>query len=434
MQFSSFGTKFTSDSGVLTLMDDLGNALAARAGKVYMLGGGNPAKIPQMQLALRQRMQAMLDDEESFEHMVGDYSAPEGAKRFNAALANLLQRTYGWDVGPEHIALTNGSQTSFFYLFNLFAGIFPDGSQRRILLPLTPEYIGYADAGLTADHFVSYRPDIEFLGDRLFKYHIDFSALVCGDDIGAICVSRPTNPTGNVLTDAEIAHLSRLARDRGLPLIVDNAYGLPFPGILYTDAQPAWDEQTVLCMSLSKLGMPGPRTGIVIAHPRIVRAITALNAVISLAPSSTGALLALDMVQSGEVIRLSREIIGPFYQARAEQAVAWLSEALGDVPCYIHKPEGAFFLWLWFKDLPITSQELYTRLKARNVIVLSGHHFFPGLAEAWPHRHECLRVSYAQDEQVVREGLRIIAEEARRAYDEPPRRAPAAATPQDHTT
>ena len=416
MQFSRFGEKFTGPSGVLTLMDDLGSALAAGTGRVLMLGGGNPARIPEMAARFRQRMLDMLEDEDSFARMVGDYSAPEGHRAFIAALAELLRRTYGWKIGPEHIALTNGSQTSFFYLFNLFAGAFRDGSHRRILLPLAPEYIGYADVGLTDDHFIAYRPEISFLGDRLFKYRIDFSALRIGPEIGAICVSRPTNPTGNVLTDEEIDHLSQLAKAHDIPLIIDSAYGAPFPHILYTDVRPIWEEHLILCMSLSKLGMPGPRTGIVIAQPRVVQAITALNAIISLAPGSVGAVLALDMVQSGEVIRLSHEVIRPFYRAKAEQAVAWVRRAMGDAPCYIHKPEGAFFLWLWFKDLPISSQTLYERLKARNVIVLSGHHFFPGLQEDWPHKHECLRVSYAQNDATVHAGIQIIAEEVRRAY------------------
>ena len=37
------------------------------------------------------------------------------------------------------------------------------------------------------------------------------STVPVGDDIGAICVSRPTNPPGNVLTDDEIARLKSLA-------------------------------------------------------------------------------------------------------------------------------------------------------------------------------------------------------------------------------
>jgi len=75
------------------------------------------------------------------------------------------------------------------------------------------------------------------------------------------------------------------------------------------------------------------------------------------------------------------------------------------------------FLWLWFKDLPITSQELYERLKERRVIVVPGHYFFPGLNEEWRHKHECIRMTYSQDEETVREGIRIIGEVVRRAYD-----------------
>ena len=63
-----------------------------------------------------------------------------------------------------------------------------------------------------------------------FKYHIDFNELTVDDSIGAICASRPTNPTGNVLTDQEIRHLDELARHHGIPLIIDNAYGNAVPG------------------------------------------------------------------------------------------------------------------------------------------------------------------------------------------------------------
>jgi valine--pyruvate aminotransferase len=63
---------------------------------------------------------------------------------------------------------------------------------------------------------------------------------------------------------------------------------------------------------------------------------------------------------------------------------------------------------------------LYERLKARGVLVLPGHHFFPGLAGEWPHRHQCIRVHYAQAPDVVRAGLRIIGEEVRRLEEQSP--------------
>ena len=416
MHFSTFGHRYMGDAGILRLMDDLGRALATRE-RVYMMGGGNPSHIPEVQAHFRRSMETILNTPGAFERMIGNYAAPQGDLPFLHALADLLRRECGWDVRPENIALTNGSQTSFFYLFNLFAGPFPDGKARKILLPLAPEYIGFGDVGLSGDIFVAARPEITFLDQHTFKYRVDFDAIHMSDEIGAICVSRPTNPTGNVLTDDEIARLSQLAREHNVPLIIDNAYGIPFPHIVFTDAQPVWDDHIILCMSLSKLGLPGVRTGIIIANEEVIRAITALNAIISLAPTSTGAILVHDLVQSGEIIRISQEIIRPYYQRKAEQAIAWFHEELDDLPFYIHAAEGAIFLWVWFKDLPITSQELYERLKERRVIVVPGHYFFPGLNSEWPHKYECLRVTYSQDEETVREGIRIIGDVVRRAYD-----------------
>ena len=47
--------------------------------------------------------------------------------------------------------------------------------------------------------------------------------------------------------------------------------------------------------------------------------------------------------------------------------------------------------------------------------MVSGSHFFPGLSDQWRHRDECIRITYSQDERVVTAGMKIIAEEIRRA-------------------
>lgn len=414
MRVSQFGEKFVRDCGILQLMDDLGNALAGGQ-EMIMLGGGNPSRIPQVEACLRERMERGMREGDAFERLVGNYAPPGGDVAFRTAVADLLRRECGWPVSAANIALTNGSQTAFFYLFNLFAGRFADGSHKKVLLPLTPEYIGYADVGLEDDLFISYRPEIEFHDGRQFKYRVDFDALRVTPDVGAICVSRPTNPTGNVLTDEEIDRLHALARQHDIPLIVDNAYGPPFPGILFRDVRPVWDEHIVFCLSLSKLGLPGARTGIVVARPEIAAAVASANAVLSLAPGNFGAYMALDLLRSGDVLRLSREVIQPHYARQKELALGFLREELEGVDYYVHVPEGAFFLWLWFKDMAITSAELYERLKARRVLVVPGHYFFPGLPGEWRHRHECIRMNYAQEPAIVREGLRIIGDELRRA-------------------
>ncbi len=413
MNFSKFGTHFTSGSGILSLMDDLGNALASGGDDMVMMGGGNPGHVPGFQDRLQKRLQILAADKKSFQKMIGVYDPPQGEKGFIDDLASLLHNTYGWKVGPENICLTNGSQAGFFLLFNLFAGEFADGGAKQIRLPLAPEYIGYADLGISDDFFVSTKPQIEFLEDDFFKYHVDFDSLHIGEETGAICVSRPTNPTGNVLTDEEVAALDSLARKKNIPLILDNAYGVPFPGIIYTDAKPVWNENIIVCLSLSKLGLPAARTGIIMAREEIIHAVSGMNAIMNLATGSFGAMLARDIVASGEILTISRDVVKPFYQTKMEKAVKLFQKELAGLPYKIHKPEGAMFLWLWFEGLPVSSHELYERLKKKKVLVVSGHFFFPGLNPSWRHTQECIRVTYSQDEEQVARGIRIIAEEIR---------------------
>lgn len=384
-----------------------------------MLGGGNPAPVPKVQALLRARMTQMLAEGDAFERVIGNYDPPQGNPRFVKAVADLLHRTYGWEVGPENIAVTCGGQSAYFYLFNLLAGRFANGKRRKILLPLAPEYIGYADQGADADMFVSCRPRIEWPNGpsgHVFKYGIDLAAVAHvleHEDIGAIAASRPTNPSGNVLTDAEVHQLAEMARKRGIPLILDNAYGEPFPSLIYVPVRPCWGSNVILTLSLSKLGLPGTRTGIVIAPPEIASAIGAMTAIVGLANTTLGQQLVLPWIEDGSILRIGPELLRPFYMAKREAALQWMTELFdgAGLNWAVHASEGAFFHWVWFRDLKIRSRELYERLKARKVLTVPGEYFFFGLSEPLQ-QHECLRLNFSQAEQTVREGLRIIAEEA----------------------
>lgn len=413
MQFSKFGEKFNQYSGITQLMDDLNDGL--RTPGAIMLGGGNPAAIPAMLDYFHQASEEMLASGELVAALT-NYDGPQGKDVFVKALAQLFRETYGWDISEKNISLTNGSQSGFFYLFNLFAGQQPDGSHKKVLLPIAPEYIGYGDAGIDEDIFVSYHPEIELLDNGQFKYHVDFEKLTVDDSVAAICASRPTNPTGNVLTDEEVRKLDKLARENNIPLIIDNAYGLPFPNIIFEDVEPFWNENTILCMSLSKLGLPGVRCGIVIASEEITQALTNMNGIISLAPGSVGPALANHIIAKGDLLKLSSEVIKPFYKQKSQRAVELLQQAITDERFRIHKPEGAIFLWLWFDELPITTMELYQRLKARGVLIVPGEYFFIGQKDEWDHAHQCLRMNYVQDDEMMQKGIAIIAEEVEKAY------------------
>lgn len=415
MNFSAFGDKFTRHSGIARLMEDMGEGL--RTPGTVMLGGGNPAQIPAMNDYFVQLLQQMHSEGKLAEALC-NYDGPRGKTTLLASLAALLRDQFGWQIGPENIALTNGSQSAFFYLFNLYAGRRSDGSKKHVLFPLAPEYLGYADAGLDEELFVSARPDIELLPEGQFKYHVDFAHLPVTDETGLICVSRPTNPTGNVITDEELLKLDALAQQHEIPLLIDNAYGVPFPGIIFSEARPLWNPNIILCMSLSKLGLPGARCGIIVADEKVISAISNMNGIISLAPGSIGPAIADEMIKRGDLLRLSQEVIGPFYLERVKQTIAIIRRYLPEERCLIHKPEGAIFLWLWFKDLPVSTEVLYQRLKLRGVLMVPGHFFFPGLEHDWPHTHQCMRMNYVPEGEIIEKGIVILAEEIERAHRE----------------
>ena len=415
LKLSQFGEKFAGQSGIVELMDDLGCALNENPDMIFM-GGGNPGRVPHVETVFQQRLQQIMADPQQRHSLFGIYQSPQGDKQFRRQIAAFLTTQFGWPLTADNIAVSNGSQSAFFILYNMFAGRMSDGSQRSIHLPLAPEYIGYADLGLSEDFFTATRPNIERLDDNLFKYRVDFSNLELTESVAALCVSRPTNPTGNVLTDEEITHLDDLAKTHGVPLIIDGAYGLPFPGIVFNNARAHWNNNTILALSLSKLGLPGVRTGIIVASEEIIHAYTNANTIVSLACGNLGPALARELFATGEILSLSQDHVSPFYRARARQTVTWLRDSLGDLPYHIHKPEGAIFLWLWFEDLPISSQTLYERLKKRGVLIVPGHNFFIGIDDDWAHKHECIRVSYSQDAATVQQGIKIIAEEVAGAY------------------
>ena len=437
MQFSKFGEKFTKNSGILQLMDDLGNALNSEQ-PINMLGGGNPARIDTVNQTYWSVFKTLAEGDMGSMAIenIGNYSTPQGDAKFIAALVDFFNRHYDWGLTTDNIALTNGSQNAFFYLFNLFGGQFDDQAQgsidKKILLPLAPEYVGYADAHVDGQHFIAVPPSIEFVQhqgeDGFFKYRVDFDTLenlaeLHNGEIGAICCSRPTNPTGNVLTDDEMARLEAIAKRFDIPLIIDNAYGMPFPNIIYSQATLNWNEQIILCFSLSKIGLPGVRTGIVVANPQVVKAISSLNAIVNLAPTRFGAAIATPLLQDDRLKDLSDNHIRPFYQGQAKLAVQLLKQELGDLPSpynnamKIHKPEGAIFLWVWFKDLPITTVELYERLKAKGTLIIPSEHFFVGVdTENFKHAHECIRLSIAQDDDTLKKGIATIGEVVRAVY------------------
>jgi len=409
MNFSDFGCRFSGYSGITHLMDDLNEGLLRD--DVIMMGGGNPAAIP----AVTKVFNGVIDKLQASGNLLkslANYDGPQGKDAFLETLAAFFKQQYSWEIDKSNIALTHGSQSSFFTIFNSFAGK-SRGIQKKVLIPLVPEYIGYNDLGIEESLITSREAKIRILDGGFFKYQVDFDQLGVDNSTGLICVSRPTNPSANVLTDAECQHLDQIAQKNNVPLLIDSAYGTPFPNIIFSRVEPFWNDNTIVCMSLSKLGLPGARTGIVIANREIIRQFSNLTAVTSLAPGGIGPVIVNQMMEENILLPLCDEIILPFYQQRAQLAIRLIQEKIRDTRLHIHKSEGAMFLWLWFEGLSISTSELYLRLKQKGLLIVPGKYFFPG-QETLPHHAEsCIRMNYVQSDADIERGVEILAQELR---------------------
>lgn len=416
MNLSDFGQRMSADAGILELMDNLGKALDG-GNFVAKFGGGNPAQIPGVTAIYKDIVQKLVEDDSKFTAMLGNYDAPQGNRLFIEKLVTYFNTYHNLSIGPENIAITPGSQAGFFLLFNLLAGK-AGAKTQKILFPLVPEYIGYADQTIEPDVFTSFRPKIELYGDHEFRYCIDFDQLNVTDDISAICVSRPTNPSGKTITDEEIQKLSQLALKHDIPLIIDSAYGQPFPGITAAQTKLFWKDHMVLSMSLSKLGLPGARVGIFIGPPALMGALTSANAIVALANPNIGQYIGQSLLTNNLVGDITEQHLKPYYADRARKAHQLLFAHLPmDLPWRLHTYEGSYFFWLWLDGMKLTSKQVYEQLRAKGVLVVSGEYFFFGHDTSdWPHASQCLRINFARPDQELEEGIPILAEVIANAY------------------
>ena len=76
MKLSKFGKKFTRDAGIISLMDDLGNALASREDLIMM---GEPRFYTGSGAAFQKRIATMATDPELIRRSTCIYDPPQGS-------------------------------------------------------------------------------------------------------------------------------------------------------------------------------------------------------------------------------------------------------------------------------------------------------------------------------------------------------------------
>lgn len=404
---SPIGQKMAAKSGLRSIMDDIATSMAGTGGQWLNLSIGNPAAIPSVTSAWRQLTEEALATD--FEAASCSYGPSRGSDVLVAAIVDYFNQAYRWDIGPENVVVGPGSQLLCFIAAAIFTGGSPAS---RVVLPLVPDYTGYQGLCLQADGIAGVEGRIAAGPDHFFRYSLDQLALEQRDDIGMLLASSPSNPAGRCLDAAELASLARVARQRGIPLLLDNAYGEPFPRIGQALVPPMFDETVINCFSMSKAGLPGERIGFAIGPERYITPIVSFiaNSVLH-APRLAQAVVARAL-RSGQLDTLSADVIAPFYASRRQFADELLAGHLpADIDWRVHAGQGGMFCWLWVNEGWFDDLEFYRRLKLRQVLVAPGRNFF--LAQDPPraswHGTQCFRITLTPGEATIAEGIQRIA-------------------------
>src|SRR5262245_37431754 len=114
---SDIGARLSAQSGIGELMEDLGRSLSGPdRGIMKMLGGGNPATIPEVQAVWRRRLAEILADAPQCDRMLVNYDGPAGSPAFREIVAESFSRTLGWKLSARNVGITAGGQAAFFQL------------------------------------------------------------------------------------------------------------------------------------------------------------------------------------------------------------------------------------------------------------------------------------------------------------------------------
>ncbi|WP_070884314.1 pyridoxal phosphate-dependent aminotransferase [Pseudomonas argentinensis] len=259
------------------------------------------------------------------------YTAARGLPALREAIAGFYAQRYRLSIDPQRILITPGGSGALL----LAASLLVDPGKHWLL----------ADPGYPCNrHFlrlVEGAAQLVPVGPRQ-RYQLTPDSVAehwNGDSVGALLAS-PANPTGTLLSAAELAALSQALKARGGHMVVDEIYhGLTY-GVDASSVLEVDDEAFVLNSFSKYFGMTGWRLGWLVAPEAAVADLEKLaqNLYIS-APS---------MAQHAALACFQPESMAIFEERRAAFAERrdFLLPALRELGFGIAvEPEGAFYLY-----------------------------------------------------------------------------------------
>lgn len=192
------------------------------------------------------------------------YSPSLGNPEFKKAVADSLNKRFGMSYKPSHIFPTSGAAGA---IAHALRAITKPGDDVIVFAPFFPEYIPYVTG--TGANIVVVPADTE-------SFQINFEKFeeLLTNNVKAVLINTPNNPTGIVYSEETIKRLSSILKEKSkqygynIYLVSDEPYReILFDGVMCPYPSKYYD-YTLSCYSFSKsLSLPGERIGYVAVNP-----------------------------------------------------------------------------------------------------------------------------------------------------------------------
>lgn len=323
------------------------------------------------------------------------YTPAAGTLELKRAVAARYAADYGVDYAASDVIVAAGGKQA---LYNTALALFGEGDEVVTHAPCWPtllEQVKLADATPVV---------VETRADEGFAITADRLLSAVTPATAGIIVNSPCNPTGALMTEAEMHRLVDGLHGRDVYVVLDLCYEQliyePTPHNLPGVLAARWRDRTVLCGSASKsYAMTGWRCGWAIGPPHVIAAAGALQShstsnVCSI--SQRAAMAALTGPASTVVAMLAE------YRTRRDALHQWLTV---DPRIRCARPEGAFYLWLDISAL-LTPEGIRTSAAFAERLLQEAHvALTPGEAFEAPGH---VRISYATSLSRLQEGARRL--------------------------
>ena len=332
---------------------------------------------------------------EAIEKNFSRYTAVPGIPEVRKAIVERHAADFGSNFAVDECVFTTGGKLA---LFNAIQVLVDHGDE--VVLPV-PYWVSFKDIIEYAGGKVVYVESDEREDFRITAKMIEAAIT---PKTKAIILNTPSNPSGAVVSAADLEAIVRLAHARGIYLLLDECYayltytGKPVSGGTFTDCK----EHVVILGSLSKTyAMTGWRAGFALGPKQIISAMSKLQ--------SQSTSNATSFVQKAAVAALTSsqqcvsEMRADFLKLR-DQVLAGLKTIPG-ITCSV--PQGAFYVYpnvsaFFGKGGLKTASDVAAKLlNEARVVVVPGEAF--GTAEH-------IRISYAASAGVVDEGVKRMRE------------------------